>query len=77
MNDIRTTSVVTCPQCGFSREETMPTDACQIGYRCANCGETLRQKDGDCCVYCSYGTVPCPPMQQERSQRTSFDNSNC
>ncbi|WP_460691977.1 GDCCVxC domain-containing (seleno)protein [Neomicrococcus lactis] len=21
---------------------------------------------GDCCVFCSYGTVPCPPKQQER-----------
>ncbi|HEY5608162.1 MAG TPA: GDCCVxC domain-containing (seleno)protein, partial [Alphaproteobacteria bacterium] len=20
-------------------------------------------KPGDCCVFCSYGSVPCPPMQ--------------
>jgi hypothetical protein len=24
----------------------------------------LRPKSGDCCVYCSYGTNRCPPMQQ-------------
>ena len=24
----------------------------------------LKPKAGDCCVYCSYGTVACPPIQQ-------------
>ena len=23
----------------------------------------LKPKPGDCCVFCSYGTVPCPPIQ--------------
>ncbi|HEY7997903.1 MAG TPA: GDCCVxC domain-containing (seleno)protein, partial [Pseudolabrys sp.] len=27
------------------------------------CGERLKPKPGDCCVFCSYGSVPCPPMQ--------------
>nr|WP_299019146.1 GDCCVxC domain-containing (seleno)protein [uncultured Tepidimonas sp.] len=22
-----------------------------------------RPRPGDCCVYCSYGTSPCPPVQ--------------
>ncbi|BCB26840.1 hypothetical protein SKTS_17260 [Sulfurimicrobium lacus] len=57
-------SVVTCPQCGFSREETMPTDACQWYYECRGCGALLRPKAGDCCVFCSYGTVKCPPVQE-------------
>ena len=26
----------------------------------------LRPKPGDCCVFCSYGTVKCPPIQQQR-----------
>ncbi|MDD2796322.1 MAG: GDCCVxC domain-containing (seleno)protein [Acidocella sp.] len=26
----------------------------------------LRPKPGDCCVLCSYGSVPCPPIQLER-----------
>ena len=41
----------------------MPTDACQYFYDCKGCGELLRPKQGDCCVYCSYGTEVCPPMQ--------------
>lgn len=56
-------SVVTCPQCGFASEETMPTDACQWFYQCRQCGTMLRPKEGDCCVFCSYGTVACPPIQ--------------
>lgn len=57
-------SVITCPQCGFSRDETMPMDACLIDWECPKCQALIRPKPGDCCVYCSYGTVPCPPVQQ-------------
>lgn len=58
------TSVITCPVCGHSKEETMPTDACQFFYACENCKQMLRPKEGDCCVFCSYGSVKCPPMQE-------------
>lgn len=37
----------------------MPTDACQYFYQCTNCKEVLKPKPGDCCVFCSYGTVKC------------------
>ena len=57
-------SVITCPYCGHKKEEKMPTDACQFFYVCANCQETLKPKRGDCCVFCSYGSVPCPPIQR-------------
>lgn len=60
---IETTSRITCPLCGHSTVETMPTDACLFFHECAGCGELLKPKPGDCCVFCSYGTVPCPPMQ--------------
>jgi hypothetical protein len=56
-------SVLTCPSCGISRTEIMPTDACQFYYECTNCKALLRPKAGDCCVFCSFGTVPCPPIQ--------------
>ena len=57
-------SRITCPECGFAREETMPEDACVFFYTCPNCGTRLRPKEGDCCVFCSYGSVPCPPIQR-------------
>lgn len=60
-------SLITCPQCGFEKEETMPTDACLFFYECANCKALLRPESGDCCVFCSYGTRTCPPKQEESS----------
>jgi hypothetical protein len=41
----------------------MPTDACQYYYECNGCHTLVRPKPGHCCVFCSYGTVPCPPVQ--------------
>jgi len=59
-------SEIACPHCGHRKAERMPTDACLFFYECERCGRVLRPKAGDCCVFCSYGTVPCPPMQIER-----------
>ncbi len=56
-------SLITCPTCGFAKTETMPIDACQFFYACEQCHTLLKPLAGDCCVFCSYGTVPCPPMQ--------------
>jgi hypothetical protein len=56
-------SVLTCPDCGRVETETMPTDACIWLYECKGCQTLLRPKAGDCCVFCSYGSVACPPMQ--------------
>ncbi len=63
-------SVITCPNCSFTEELTMPTDACQFFYKCPNCGIQLKPREGDCCVFCSYGNVPCPPMQQEQAENS-------
>ncbi|MFP5206008.1 MAG: GDCCVxC domain-containing (seleno)protein [Acidobacteriota bacterium] len=65
MSEVILESVLTCPQCGFAKQEKMPTDACQFYYECAACKTVLRPRPGDCCVFCSYGSVPCPPMQQQ------------
>lgn len=62
-------SVLTCPICGTSKAETMLTDACQFFYECSSCGALLRPNAGDCCVFCSFGSVKCPPIQQNRACR--------
>ncbi len=67
-------SVVTCPVCKHQKEETMPINACEFFYECENCHTILKPKKGDCCVFCSYGSVPCPPIQQERE---SNDSKSC
>jgi len=67
MSEIIYTSVIPCPFCGFEKEETMPVDACQFFYECTNCKKIIRPKEGDCCVFCSYGSVKCPGKQVEET----------
>ena len=55
-------SEIVCPHCGCAKTEVMATDACRVFYECSRCGARLRPKPGDCCVFCSYGSVPCPPF---------------
>ena len=58
-------SEITCPDCSHKKAETMPTDACRWFYQCENCETLLKPKLGDCCVFCSYGTAKCPPVQYD------------
>lgn len=61
-------SKIICPSCGFAATETMPMTACQFFYDCKGCGRLLRPNPGDCCVFYSFGTVPCPLIQESGSQ---------
>ena len=56
-------ATLTCPECGHASRETMPTEACQFFYRCDGFGMLLRPRSGDCCVFCSYADIRCPPKQ--------------
>ena len=64
MSEITLESTITCPDCGHKKTEIMPTDVCQFFYDCENCKTLLKHLQGDCCVFCSYGDVKCPPIQQ-------------
>jgi len=67
-------STITCPECGHQAMETMSTDSCQYFYECGGCGTLLKPEAGDCCVFCSFGSVPCPPIQQERLGRHASES---
>ena len=64
-------STITCPVCRHTEEESMPQDSCQFFYECKGCGTLLKPKAGDCCVYCSYGSVACPPVQAARGSASA------
>lgn len=64
--DPTTECELTCPECGKKSVEVMPTDACAYFHECQHCRSVLKPKPGDCCVFCSYGSVPCPPRQAEQ-----------
>lgn len=61
-------STIVCPQCGTATRVHMPTDACQFFWECPACGALLKPQSGDCCVFCSWGSVPCPPVQAGRAR---------
>ena len=75
MEGIELISELTCPECGKTSSETMPTDNCQFYYECRHCGALLKALQGDCCVFCSYGSVPCPSIQKARA--TDRDGGCC
>ncbi|HEX9610476.1 MAG TPA: GDCCVxC domain-containing (seleno)protein [Gemmatimonadales bacterium] len=58
-------STITCPECRRRQLEEMPVNACVHFYECGGCGQLLRPRPGDCCVFCSYGSVKCPPRQHD------------
>ncbi|HEX2787548.1 MAG TPA: GDCCVxC domain-containing (seleno)protein [Ignavibacteria bacterium] len=63
MNKIILKSLITCPHCAYSKEEIMQQHSCLYFYVCEKCNTFVKPKEGDCCIFCSYGTVKCPPMQ--------------
>lgn len=71
MNSVIPESTITCPHCGHAETETMPTDACQFFYECKRCKTLLKPKSGDCCVFCSYGSVECPSIQHKKAAADS------
>ncbi|HEY9115081.1 MAG TPA: GDCCVxC domain-containing (seleno)protein [Bacteroidales bacterium] len=47
---MRLKSIISCPMCGFQKEEPMPEDSRQFFHECNNCQTVLKPKQGDCCV---------------------------
>lgn len=61
-------SDITCPNCGHTEIEILPTDQCLIKYDCKHCEETLTPQGDDCCVFCSYGNHECPSIQKKKNR---------
>lgn len=68
MNNLKTVATLTCPKCQAEQTAKMPENACQHFYKCQKCEEMLKPEKGDCCVFCSYADVMCPPKQREQIQ---------
>ena len=59
-------ATIRCPDCDVEHQTAMPDDACLVFHECPACGVMLRPLPGDCCVFCSYGTEPCPSEKSRR-----------
>lgn len=62
---VETRAITTCPFCRGLYEVEMPTNYCQIVFKCPECGKAITPKEGDCCVFCSYADKKCPIKQEE------------
>jgi len=47
MQNVELNPRIACPECGHSKTEEMPTNACQCFYECESCKVLLI----DCCIY--------------------------
>ena len=69
---IKIKSILTCVKCEHKKEETMPQYASQIEYKCNNCNSIIGVKQNQCCVYCIYGSTPCPSSQRTSQLKESY-----
>ncbi len=61
-------SKLICPHCSHEKTITMPSTFCQYFLECTNCKTVIKAKAGDCCVFCSYGDIKCPPIQKNSGE---------
>ncbi len=60
-------SILTCPNCSHQKQEKLLENTFPTRFRCGNCQEMAEVKLGDCCIYCSFGDIPCLQSQIEGS----------
>lgn len=62
--NIELNSIITCPKCNHQKEEEMPLNSCLFTYECEQCLTLINPKNTNECVFCSFGNISCPPMQE-------------
>ncbi|MGB0846810.1 MAG: GDCCVxC domain-containing (seleno)protein [Thiolinea sp.] len=60
---------LTCPSCQTKESLTMVQGRSESFFTCTHCSTTHLTKLGECCIYCSYGTVSCPTIQSIVTRR--------
>ena len=60
--------VVTCPVCKTQVQEHMVSETTKLIYHCKVCLAWLSPKEGDHCIYDSYGSVNCPQIQVKKKR---------
>jgi hypothetical protein len=74
-NEVRLTTLMSCPGCKHKAPVSMIVGLREEFYQCPKCNTLHNAKLGDCCVYCSYGDVECPAIQDisHRMRDTCFN----
>uniref|UniRef100_UPI00404742C2 GDCCVxC domain-containing (seleno)protein n=1 Tax=Polynucleobacter sp. TaxID=2029855 RepID=UPI00404742C2 len=58
------TSTITCPHCLGLDILEIPKGESHHLYRCPACSVILKPKSGDCCIFCSFGSIECSNSEQ-------------
>src|ERR1700745_2564010 len=66
------TSTVTCPTCGTQQQLTIPSEDPLRVYHCPKCLSWLQPRQGDHCIFESYGSVPFVAIQIVRRCAQGF-----
>ena len=61
------TATIVCPHCQHPSEETMRVRVVERTIRCSECSETIEAPADKHCVWCAYGDIPCPVVQNAGS----------
>jgi hypothetical protein len=64
-------STITCAGCGSTLRCKMPLHASRTHFECPHCKAVFKTGEEECCIYCSYGSVPCPSAQLNGSRKAS------
>ena len=72
---IKLKTVIKCPVCKYKKEVIMPEHKLLLVYDCEECNARLKPKGNDCCVFCSYSSIPCPAVQRQIIASLSKGNS--
>ena len=57
-------TVMTCPSCHAKEKQTMWPHFIESVFVCNKCNKPHLQIPDRCCIYCSYGSIECPPIQE-------------
>ncbi|WP_286298636.1 GDCCVxC domain-containing (seleno)protein [Polynucleobacter sp. TUM22923] len=57
-------SLITCPCCQETQMLEVQEGLSQQFYRCPSCATLLKTDSGDCCIFCSYGSLTCSNPEQ-------------
>lgn len=61
------TTMLTCPHCHTSSEETMQISKIERHMRCFSCDHIIEAPADAHCVWCAYGDTPCYYIQNTGS----------
>ncbi|WP_445223483.1 GDCCVxC domain-containing (seleno)protein [Catalinimonas locisalis] len=72
---VKKLSTLTCPVCKYQVLKRMPLEKSVSEFVCLNCSSTIKVKEYECCVFCTYGSVTCPRVQIWRLLRNRLDKN--